>query len=503
MIRKDIFSLLLLALVACHAKWVEMPKDYLDQVTQYVRNDLVEKVREAQDTIVQSSESWKIEEENAEQLKVEIDQLSDMISSHLTQLEEAKDNILTHSKHECVDILQDQKSKCLVCVASNCNNFVDLNCDFDTDAESILEKLFKYLMNLFDGKTSSPDEDANTKSAVEKGTKDLHDSTEKLIYQLNQAGKALNDAAGTNLDIERLKSEMTEVADTSKEYIQQIAEKIESSEQKLDILLQKDNEIKAAFEKELENYKQQKPSKDDKSIFGTVWDETKEFFGDAVCVITFGKYCPNKKDSADSDKIVEPMMKIEDLISDTVPSCDQLQANNSKCLHFLPLCKDDCFNVDIKDICPGWYEEWKGYKTAWAVTKMNLDMVYDELKMAEDAMMDAIEKHNEAVTDLLTKYGWLAPYADSDDPFGVIEMTEMKFDPNSFDKDTVNKFTNSTFALKMNDGEELKVELKQLVDPYDAEDLAKVAMDYIEKFEQKRHSEWSKIKEIIKKFSQQ
>ena len=152
-------------------------------------------------------------------------------------------------------------------------------------------------------------------------------------------------------------------------------------------------------------------SGENESIFETVWSETKNILKDVICYITIKQYCPNEEENKAIETIVDPVIvKINDVIMSSLPSCAQLKANVSKCLHFLPACAEQCASIDINDICPGWVEEWKGYKRAWRVTTSNLERVYGELREAENHTMDFIRKHNSAVAHVLNNFGWLISY---------------------------------------------------------------------------------------------
>ena len=148
--------------------------------------------------------------------------------------------------------------------------------------------------------------------------------------------------------------------------------------------------------------------KNDKSVFGVVWEETKNLLSEAACKVSFGRLCPNK-DKSSLSKEKEP--KLSDIGSIQTPDCKELAANVSGCLTFLPLCENDCINIGMGDICPRWLDDWKGYKKAWYVTKENLQKVIEELKVAEVELVKVLESHNQLAFSILKNYGWLIPYA--------------------------------------------------------------------------------------------
>merc|ERR1712178_363167 len=234
--------------------------------------------------------------------------------------------ILDHTKNQCINILQIQKLKCLNCVSTSCNNFVKDTCDFDAEAKNILKQIVDSLMELLNMQESSDD---SARDMIERGTKDLHDSTDKLLYQLQTAKKALEDSLGSKVNLTTLKLDMLEVTETGKVYIKQIGEKRENSENVVDTLLEKDEEILRVFEeaKRKASELQESDGDNDKSIFSTVWEETKNVLSKAVCFITFGKVCPgdDKNDEETNRNFSE-----------------ETKTKISRCLYFLPRCESQC-----------------------------------------------------------------------------------------------------------------------------------------------------------------
>jgi len=493
-----------------HGDYVEMTQDYLDEITGFVKREMYDKVKEAHKTILEQKISWLIEKDNAKVWRSEIDNLTAKVLQHVQALEGAKDDILSHSKHQCVSLLQVQKLKCLDCVSSQCNAFAKDTCDFKTDENSILEKIIQYLMELFHIESDfAQNADKMSQAAVEQSAKNLRETTEKLIYQLEMAKKAIDDA-GSKLDVETLKDNMEEVAETGKAYVRDISSKIENSEIVLDQLLVKDRQIQETLAQELQEAKSAaqispKIVKKSSSIFGKVWDGTKEVFSETMCLLTFGYWCPNKKtsksDKKESEVKTEAPPKFDASVLGSLPTCAKLQANISLCLNFVKSCESDCVNMDINDICPRWYSEWKGYKRAWMSTKTSLQHVYSELQSAEEQMMAAIGKHNKAVAHVLTNFGWLAAYANSSEPLELIKILDVKFDPASFDKKDVHMFKNSSINVQLADGEKLQIKLKELIDPYDAKSVAEAAMAQIEDIEKKKHFDKHDIGKLIEMFT--
>ncbi|XP_075243372.1 uncharacterized protein LOC142337760 [Convolutriloba macropyga] len=510
--RRILFSAVFAAalfVLTTNGDYVDMSKEYLDKLSEFIKKEMYDKVKEAHKNILEHQISWQIEEENAQVWRKDIDELSDKVMQHVTALEKAKNDILSHSKHQCINLLQVQKLKCLDCVSTQCNAYAKDTCNFETNENSILEKIIKYLMDLFHIKTQMSQEELS-QQAVEESAKNLRETTEKLIYQLDLAKKTLEEA-GSKVDLSVLKSNMEEVTATGKEYVQDISTKIENSEIVLEQLLNKDKQIQETLDKEIAEAKaviqtSSKIVKQNKSIFGKVWDETKEIFGETMCLITFGYWCPNKKSTSTQQSTaveVEEPPKFDPAVLGSLPTCDKLQANISLCLNFVKSCDSECFNMDINDICPRWYEEWKGYKRAWKSTKASLQHVYSELQAAEEQMMTAIEKHNTAVAKVLTQFGWLSVYANSSKPLELIKVLNLQFDPASFDEQIVNKFTNSSIQVKLADGKELTISMTDLVDPYDAKTVAETAMKHIEEIEKKKHFEDNDIAKLIAKFMKQ
>jgi len=496
-----------MVLICANGNWVEMNQEYLSELTELVKEEFGTRLEQAKSAITEHSASWRTEVLNANRWKESIEQLKEKVAVHLANLEKSKDDILDHTKNQCINILQIQKLKCLNCVSTSCNNFVKDTCDFDAEAKNILKQIVDYLMELLNMQESSDD---SARDMIERGTKDLHDSTDKLLYQLQTAKKALEDSLGSKVNLTTLKLDMLEVTETGKVYIKQIGEKIENSENVVDTLLDKDEEILRVFEeaKKKASELQESDGDNDKSIFSTVWEETKNVLSKAVCFITFGKVCPgdDKNDEETNKNFSEEtktkIIKLEELIKGAAPSCDQLQANISRCLYFLPRCESQCLNISINSICPTWFKEWKGYKFAWELTNHELENVYEELKDAEKEMITAIKKHNDAVNTVFKDYGWMLPYTNTTkENVGLIKIKGVKFDPMSFDPEIVNKFSNSTIQIELPDGDAAELQVNELADPYNAASFASIAMKRIEQFARNKHTETKKIQDLLNKFN--
>lgn len=482
--------LLAVCVISSRSNWVEMPREYLQELNTIAQSYLADKIEKAHQSLLEQRVNLEIEQKKAEIWEANIMDLNAKIIQHLEQLNRAKTNILDHSKHQCINILQVQKLKCLDCVSQQCNSFAKTTCNFETEASRIHERIINMLISMF----HATDETLMPQEAIKQGAEELQKSTNMLLNKLQAAKVALEKTGMVNAT--KMEEELLRLTDIEKLNMEFIADKIDYSQKVLDDLLEKDEVIIKALS--AEGSAKQSQNSDGKSIFSIVWETTKNFFSSAACKISFGHLCSSKDDSSSSQ---EKQPKLADIGLTQTPDCAELAANASGCITFLPTCEADCINIGMVDICPKWLEDWKGYKQAWYVTKENLEKVIEELKVAEVELVKVLETHNHLAFSILKDYGWLIPYAKKSGGQSeeTIEVTEVKYDPGSFDTQMVNRFMNASMGVKLLGQEAKEMAMDHLVDPYNTQDFARAVVEKIQETELEDNKDF--LKQLIKEFS--
>ena len=77
----------------------------------------------------------------------------------------------------------------------------------------------------------------------------------------------------------------------------------------------------------------------------------------------------------------------------------------------------------------------------------------------------------------------------------------MKYDPESFDNEMVNRFLNASMAIKILGNDAKTVPMDHLVDPYNPQDFARAVVEKIQQVDVKDNKEF--LKQLIKEFSEE